>query len=64
SMWFFIVLGVLLLSGALLTQSRSTLFFWSTVISSTLIIILASIPLIWGSRFGAGKGEETTIFRK
>lgn len=62
SVWFVVVLGVLLLTGTLLTHTPGTAFFWSTILTSILLIALAVVSILWGSRFVAGKGEETTIF--
>lgn len=62
SLWFVVVLGVLLLTGALFAHAPGTISYWSTVVTSALVILLALIPLLWGSRFAAGAGEETTIF--
>ncbi|MFB6093053.1 MAG: hypothetical protein ABEK02_08595 [Haloquadratum sp.] len=64
SLWFILVLGVLLLSGVLLAHTPGTVFFWSTVVTSALVVFLAIATLLWGSRFGASKGETTTIFEK
>jgi len=62
SIWFVLVLGVLLFTGAVLTHEPGTAFFWSTVVASVLMIALGLGAIAWGSRFSAGNGKQTSIF--
>lgn len=62
SIWFVLVLGVLLFTGAVLTHEPGTAFFWSTVVASVLLIALGLGAIAWESRFSAGNGEQTSIF--
>lgn len=62
SIWFVLVLGVLLFTGAVSTHEPGTAFFWSTVVASVSAIALGIGAIVWGSRFSAGSGERTTIF--
>lgn len=64
SLWYVLVLAVLLLSGAILSVRPGSAYYWSTIVTSVLIAILAGGSLLWGSRFGASKGEATTIYEK
>lgn len=64
SLWFVLVLGVLLLTGTLIAHTPGTVFFWSTVVTASLTILFALIVIFWGSRFLASTGEKTTIFEK
>ncbi|MFB6198129.1 MAG: hypothetical protein ABEI52_07670, partial [Halobacteriaceae archaeon] len=64
SIWFILVLGVFLLAGGLFGHTKGTVFYWNTIISAILMILLALIIILSGSRFGVGKGERTSIFEK
>ncbi|MFB6137033.1 MAG: hypothetical protein ABEJ42_01655 [Halobacteriaceae archaeon] len=62
SLWLVLVLGALLVAGALLTHTPGTAFFWSTAVAGVSLVALAAGCLYWGSRFGADGERPTTIF--
>ncbi|MFB6081920.1 MAG: hypothetical protein ABEJ67_03770 [Halanaeroarchaeum sp.] len=64
SLWYVLVLGVLLLSGAVLAPTPGSIYYWSTLLTSILVLVLATLSLLWGSRFVASSDAATTIFEK
>lgn len=62
SIWFVLVLGLLLLAGALLAQTPGTVFFWSTVVSSSLVVLLTVVAVLWGSGLAADERLKAAIF--
>lgn len=63
SVWFVAVLGAILLVGTLLSGTPGTVAYWSALLASAGLTLLGVVSIVWGSRFGAGAGTETSIFR-
>lgn len=63
SVWFVAVLGMILLVGTLLSGTPDTIAYWSALLASAGLTLLGVVSIVWGSRFGAGAGTETSIFR-